>query len=110
MYERVVFRRSVQFLQGSNRFPREPEARCGFPRLVGRPLLDGRRRGINDGEEVHFAGVSGRILKGVENAWRPVVQLQPAQCFEFPSRPRFGVGRVDSRQVVQMQDHPILSG
>ena len=106
----VVRGRAVQLPQGANRAPREGEPLRRRPRRVRLPFLDRRRGRVDDREEMHLAGVTGRVLKRIEDAGRPAVQLQPLQRLELSARFLPGVRVVARGKVVQVQQHAILTG
>ena len=106
----VVLRCAMQLAQRANCRPCERQPRRNLPRGVRSPLLDRGSHRIDDGEELDLARVPGRGLIGIEHAGCPVVPLQTVQRFVLPPRADFGVLLVAGRQVVEMQDHPVLSG
>ena len=81
-----------------------------IPRPVFGALRQRRRRRILGGKERHFARVLRRILKGVDDARRPAVLLQPVQRIELAARLALRVRVVACRPVVEVQHHPLLPG
>jgi len=93
----------MEFTQRQKRFPSETQARTRIPRIIGGALLDGRRGGIGDGKEPDLARVSRRILKRIDDARRPSIQLQPLQRLPLPFSLLRRLRGVVGRKVVKIR-------
>ncbi len=100
---------SVQFLQSTNGAPRKSHPRRRIPRKIGRSILNARSGGVDHREKEHLACVSRRRLIGIQNSWGPVIQLELVKRFVFAAGFRLCVFFITCRQIVEMQDHPVLS-
>ena len=103
-----VFTGLVQFPERTNGATREVQTRRRIPFVIGCAFLDAGRSGIGQREEGDLTLISGCILVGIEDTWRPAMQLQPKQRLEFASRPRLRLWIVARGQIIEVQNHPIL--
>lgn len=59
---------AMQFVQGTERPAGEVQPSRRIPAGIGRPLLDGGRSRVGDGEELELARMRQRVLEGIEDA------------------------------------------
>ena len=106
----AVGMRFMKLAQCPHRAPGEDQSGACIPRVVGSPFLNAGCHRVGYRKEFNLARVTGRILKRVYDARRPVVLLQPVQRFPFALRLLQCLRVIVGRKVVEMKFHPILPG